>query len=136
MDIAERCDSLIVIGSSNSSNTRALERLAKEAGCTDVHRVNQASEIPLPLSGVVGVTAGASAPEELVQEVIDVLAPVNGVEEIHYVTEEEYFPPPRELRTLINAVGFFAALGFTDSRTKCEAEDRLIGASEVLQTLS
>ena len=115
MDIAERCDSLIVIGSSNSSNTRALERLAKEAGCTDVHRVNQASEIPLPLSGVVGVTAGASAPEELVQEVIDVLAPVNGVEEIHYVTEEEYFPPPRELRTLINAVGFFAALGFTDS---------------------
>ena len=62
--MAERCDSLIVIGSSNSSNTRALERLAKEAGCTDVHRVNQASEIPLPLSGVVGVTAGASAPEE------------------------------------------------------------------------
>ncbi len=136
MDIAERCDSLIVIGSSNSSNTRALERLAKEAGCTDVHRVNQASEIPLPLSGVVGVTAGASAPEELVQEVIDVLAPINGVEEIHYVTEEEYFPPPRELRTLINAVGFFAALCFTDLKTKCEAEDRLIGASEVLQTLS
>ncbi|GIR35390.1 MAG: hypothetical protein CM15mP49_07750 [Actinomycetota bacterium] len=106
MDIAERCDSLIVIGSSNSSNTRALERLAKEAGCTDVHRVNQASEIPLPLSGVVGVTAGASAPEELVQEVIDVLAPVNGVEEIHYVTEEEYFPSAARLRTLINAVGF------------------------------
>ena len=57
--------------------------------------VNQASEIPLPLSGVVGVTAGASAPEELVQEVLDVLSPVNGVEEIHYVTEEEYFPPLR-----------------------------------------
>ena len=91
MDIAERCDSLIVIGSSNSSNTRALERLAKEAGCTDVHRVNQASEIPLPLSGVVGVTAGASAPEELVQEVLDVLAPVNGVEEIHYVPKRNTF---------------------------------------------
>ena len=90
----------------------------------------------MPLSGVVGVTAGASAPEELVQEVLDVLSPVNGVEEIHYVTEEEYFPPPRELRPLINAVGFFAGLGFTDSKTKCEAEDRLIGASEVLQTLS
>ena len=90
----------------------------------------------MPLSGVVGVTAGASAPDELVEEVLDVLAPVNGVEEIHYITEEEYFPPPRELRSLIHSVGFFAGLGFSDSKTKCEAEDRLIGASEVLQTLS
>jgi 4-hydroxy-3-methylbut-2-enyl diphosphate reductase len=136
MDIAERCDSLIVIGSSNSSNTRALERLANEAGCSKVYRVNQASEIPLPLSGTIGVTAGASAPEELVQEVLDVLGPLNGVEEIHYVTEEEYFPPPRELRNLIHAVGFFASLGFSDLSIKQEAEDRLIGASEVLRTLT
>lgn len=136
MDIAEKCDSLIVIGSSNSSNTRALERLANEAGCEQVYRVNQASEIPLPLSGTVGVTAGASAPEELVQEVLDVLAPLDGVEEVHYVTEEEYFPPPRELRNLIHAVGFFAGLGLSDSNVKHEAEDRLIGASEVLRTLT
>ncbi|GIS38905.1 MAG: hypothetical protein Ct9H90mP11_02250 [Acidimicrobiales bacterium] len=98
-------------------------------------RVNQASEIPLPLSGVVGVTAGASAPEELVQEVIDVLAPVNGLRK--YITHRRgILSSAARIRTLINAVGFFAALGFTDLKTKCEAEDRLIGASEVLQTLS
>ena len=135
MDIAERCDSLIVIGSSNSSNTRALERLAIEAGCKDVHRINKALEIPLPLKGIIGVTAGASAPEELVQEVLDLLAPENGVEEIHYVTEEEYFPPPRELRNLINAVGFFAGLGLSASSQSQESEDRLISASEVLRSL-
>ena len=45
---------------------------------------------------MVGVTAGASAPEELVEAVIDRLAPRNGVEEIVITEEDEYFPPPRE----------------------------------------
>ncbi|MFL2992707.1 MAG: 4-hydroxy-3-methylbut-2-enyl diphosphate reductase [Acidimicrobiales bacterium] len=136
MAIAEQCDSVIVIGSSNSSNTRALERLAQEVGCGDVYRVNHADEIPQTLKGVVGVTAGASAPEELVQEVISKLAPHEGVEELHFVTEEEYFPPPRELRPLINAIGFFANLGFSKSELKPVNEDRSIGASEVLTTLT
>ncbi|HJM28759.1 MAG: 4-hydroxy-3-methylbut-2-enyl diphosphate reductase [Acidimicrobiales bacterium] len=135
LEIAEQCDSVIVIGSANSSNTRALERLAREVGCGKVLRVNHANEVPKTLIGVVGVTAGASAPEELVQEVISELAPVNGVEELNFVTEEEYFPPPRELRPLINAIGFFANLGFANSGVKSENEDRAIGASEVLTTL-
>ena len=135
MSIAEQCDSVIVIGSANSSNTRALERLAREVGCEGVYRVNQAEEVPETLTGIVGVTAGASAPEELVQEVISQLAPANGVEELNFVTEEEYFPPPRELRPLITAIGFFANLGFTDGEATPSNEDRLIGASEVLTTL-
>jgi len=135
MSIAEQCDSVIVIGSANSSNTRALERLAREVGCEGVYRVNHAGEIPEMLTGVVGVTAGASAPEELVQEVLYKLAPTNGVEELNYVTEEEYFPPPRELRPLITAIGFFANLGLTGSETNLSNEDRSIGASEVLTTL-
>ncbi|MFW2334515.1 4-hydroxy-3-methylbut-2-enyl diphosphate reductase, partial [Ilumatobacter sp.] len=61
--IAEQCDAIVVIGSSNSSNTRALEQLAREGGCEQVYRVNVADQLPADLAGTVGVTAGASAPE-------------------------------------------------------------------------
>jgi len=66
MELAHRCDVVVVIGSANSSNTRALEQLAREEGCERVYRVNSVDELPLDLTGTVGVTAGASAPEELV----------------------------------------------------------------------
>ena len=46
------------------------------------------------------MTAGASAPEELVQAVIARLAPRDGVELVHVTDEDEYFPPPRDLREL------------------------------------
>jgi 4-hydroxy-3-methylbut-2-en-1-yl diphosphate reductase len=69
MELAHRCDVVVVIGSANSSNTRALEQLAREEGCERVYRINSVAELPSDLSGIVGVTAGASAPEELVEEV-------------------------------------------------------------------
>ena len=84
---------LVVIGSANSSNTQALTRLATEAGCPRVFRVNGAEELPDDLTGTVGVTAGASAPEELVEAVIARLSPRHGVEEVTVTLEEEYFPP-------------------------------------------
>jgi len=59
------------------------------------------TRVPTDLNGVVGVTAGASAPEELVDAIIARLDPRDGVEEIRITTEEEYFPPPRELRELL-----------------------------------
>ena len=72
--MAERCDAIVVIGSANSSNTTALARLATDAGCQHVVRVNTAEELTDDLQGVVGVTAGASAPEQLVREVLERLA--------------------------------------------------------------
>src|SRR5688572_31579067 len=54
-EIAPRSSAVVVIGSANSSNTRALERLAVESGCERVFRVNSADEIPDDLTGVVGV---------------------------------------------------------------------------------
>ncbi|MGH9135488.1 MAG: 4-hydroxy-3-methylbut-2-enyl diphosphate reductase, partial [Acidimicrobiales bacterium] len=104
MEIAPRCDAIVVIGSANSSNTRALERLAREAGCGRVLRINTADELPGDLTGTVGVTAGASAPEELVDEVLARLDPVEGIDEVRITDEDEYFPPPRELRELLSAV--------------------------------
>ena len=73
--IAAHCDAVLVIGSANSSNTVALEKVARATGCPRVHRVNHAGEVPDDLHGTVGVTAGASAPEELVEAVIARLAP-------------------------------------------------------------
>jgi 4-hydroxy-3-methylbut-2-enyl diphosphate reductase len=121
-EIAKRADAIVVIGSANSSNTVALEKVARATGCEVVYRVNAADELPHDLSGVVGVTAGASAPEELVRAVIERLAPEEGVENVRVTDEDEYCPPPRELRELVGAQAL--------------ADDRHIAASDVLDGLA
>jgi len=133
--IADRSDAVVVIGSANSSNTVALARVASDAGCPRVVRVNSAEEIPSDLSGVIGVTAGASAPEELVESVIEQLAPGAGVEVVTRTTEEEYFPPPRALRELVGAVAAASAAGFATPRSP-PAADRERAASAVLAGLA
>ncbi len=136
MAMAPQCDAIVVIGSPNSSNTRALEKLALEAGAPRVFRVNQADELPDDLHGTVGVTAGASAPEELVDAVIDRLSPRGGVELLRVTDEDEYFPPPRNIRDLQTAIGTAAAamLG-ADRAASALADDRAMAASDVLAAL-
>ncbi len=107
--LAGQADAVVVIGSENSSNTVALEQVARSFGCPRVVRVNDASELPDDLSGTVGVTAGASAPEALVQAVVARLDPTEGVHRSPVTVEEEYFPPPPELRDLLR--GLESALG-------------------------
>jgi 4-hydroxy-3-methylbut-2-enyl diphosphate reductase len=137
ISIAPKVDAFVVIGSSNSSNTRALERLAMESGCNSVFRVNSADELPNNLSGIVGVTAGASAPEELVMGVLAKLNPSNGVEEIFVTDEDEYFPPPRNIRDLQSAidVAVTAMCGASVLATP-RMDDRSLAASTVLEALS
>ncbi len=137
MEIARECNAIVVIGSENSSNTRALEKLAKDVGCKNVFRVNDASELPNDLSGIVGVTAGASAPEELVAEIIRLLAPKNGVREVKIAHEDEYFPPPRHIRQLQAAIELAATAmlgGSHDSRRI--VDDKKVAASTVLAQLA
>ena len=135
VQIAERCDAVVVIGSANSSNTVALEKVARAAGSPRVLRVNGADELPDDLGGVVGVTAGASAPEELVGAVIARLDPAQGVEEVAYTAEAEYFPPPRELRDLLVAIDAVASFALAAPCTPRRTADRDLAASEVLATL-
>ena len=137
MKIAEQCDAIIVIGSDNSSNTRALEKLAREFGCQNVYRVNDVSELPKSLTGVVGITAGASAPEELVTQIITQLAPSHGVEEIKIAQEDEYFPPPRHIRQLQIGIETVTTvmLGGVLSNRKI-VDDRKLAASTVLALLA
>jgi 4-hydroxy-3-methylbut-2-enyl diphosphate reductase len=137
--IASEANAVVVIGSANSSNTVALETVALASGCPRVLRVNEADELPDDLVGTVGVTAGASAPEALVEEVIARLAPRLGVTEVTVTTEDEYFPPPPELRELLRAVG--STLGFMAGRpdpprADPAAGDRAISAADVLDMLA
>jgi 4-hydroxy-3-methylbut-2-enyl diphosphate reductase len=137
MEIAPKCDAVVVIGSANSSNTTALARLALDAGCPRVFRVNSESELPSDLSGTIGVTAGASAPEELVEAVIAKLAPTHGVEEVRITDEDEYFPPPRNLRDLLTAIDVVATVGFGGTlRDRPGVNDRQLHASDVLAGLA
>ncbi|MGH9068281.1 MAG: 4-hydroxy-3-methylbut-2-enyl diphosphate reductase [Acidimicrobiales bacterium] len=136
--MAGRADCVVVIGSANSSNTVALEKVARAAGCPRVYRVNAASELPDDLSGTVGVTAGASAPEELVDAVVARLAPRLGVEEVHVTLEDEYFPPPPELRELLRiaATAAGAMVGAPASDVPPLADDRGMAASGALDALA
>jgi 4-hydroxy-3-methylbut-2-enyl diphosphate reductase len=136
MAMAPRCAAIVVIGSANSSNTRALEKLAVEAGCPRVYRVNHVDELPEDLVGTIGVTAGASAPEELVDAVIARLAPRTGVEEINVTDEDEYFPPPRNIRELQAAIEL-AATTMTGGSLQAGPlmDDRALAASDVLAAL-
>lgn len=137
MELAERCDAVVVIGSANSSNTVALEKLARESGCPRVYRINDPAELPADLEGTVGLTAGASAPEELVEAVIARLDPAHGVEEVRITTEDEYFPPPRNLRDLlvaIDSVATFTLGGAVPDRPP--VNDRAVKASDALAALA
>jgi 4-hydroxy-3-methylbut-2-enyl diphosphate reductase len=132
--IAPKSDAVVVIGSANSSNTVALAKVAAAAGAAEVFRVNSPEEVPTDLHGTVAVTAGASAPDELVQAVIARLAPRDGVEEVRFTDEDEYFPPPRALRELLSAVEGAVGLALGAPATT-GTPDRDVAASDVLATL-
>ena len=135
-EIAPRVDAFVVIGSSNSSNTRALERLALEGGCPRVIRINTADELPDDLAGVVGVTAGASAPEELVEAVLERLSPTEGVEEVRVTDEDEYFPPPRNIRELQGAIeDLITVMAGGSVLSTPGMDERSLAASTVLEAL-
>ena len=99
--IAGECDRLIVIGAPNSSNSLRLVEVAERLG-TPAHLVQRGTDVdPAWLEGIstLGITAGASAPEKLVREVIDAVASVRPIVEDVVVTAEEnmVFKLPRGL---------------------------------------
>jgi 4-hydroxy-3-methylbut-2-enyl diphosphate reductase len=136
--IAATADAVIVIGSANSSNTVALAKVAEAAGCKRVLRINGAFELPDDLSGTVAVTAGASAPESLVNEVLEFLNPVNGVEISSVTVEDEYFPPPPELREMLKTLSAVLDLALnTGTVSTFDGQaDREFTAAEVLSSVS
>ena len=100
--LADDCDLVLVVGSTNSSNSRRLVEVSERAGCPAL-LVDDASEIrpeSLVDASRVGVTAGASAPESLVQGVVRALDGLGGarVSERTVATEDVHFKLPPELK--------------------------------------
>jgi 4-hydroxy-3-methylbut-2-enyl diphosphate reductase len=100
--IAPKSDLLLVIGAPNSSNSQRLVEVARVAGCPHAYLVQRAAEIDWRwFEGVrtVGITAGASAPEVLVQEVIAAIRQhyLTQIDEISVTEETTHFKLPRAL---------------------------------------
>jgi 4-hydroxy-3-methylbut-2-enyl diphosphate reductase len=103
--MAPACDRMIVVGSPNSSNSLRLVEVAERAGCPYAVLIQRAAEIDWDMfDGItrLGVTAGASAPEVLVDEIIDAFKArfAATVETVTTAAEAIAFKLPRELREM------------------------------------
>jgi len=101
--VAPKVDAMIVVGAPNSSNSQRLKEVAERAGCPHAVLLQRAADIDWQALGAIGslaITAGASAPEVLVEEVLDAFAARYDlhVETESAVTENVFFPLPRVLR--------------------------------------
>jgi 4-hydroxy-3-methylbut-2-enyl diphosphate reductase len=101
--MAPKADAMLVIGAPNSSNSKRLVEVGKRAGCAYAQLVQRATDIDWrALEGIrtIGITAGASAPEELVNEVIDAFRARFDVtvEMVETAVENVEFKVPRVLR--------------------------------------
>ena len=108
-DLAGRCEVVLVVGSPNSSNSNRLRELAERMNCK-AYLIENASEIQQSwFDGVeaVGVTAGASAPEVLIQEVLQQLQDWGGKQpdELSGIEENVTFSLPKALRIPVTEVG-------------------------------
>jgi 4-hydroxy-3-methylbut-2-enyl diphosphate reductase len=108
--MAADCDLVIVVGSTNSSNSVRLVEVALEAGAAAAHLVDDATEVQTSwLEGMstVGVTSGASVPEILVTELLETLAAqgFDSVQEVRDTEESLLFALPPELRRDMRAAG-------------------------------
>jgi 4-hydroxy-3-methylbut-2-enyl diphosphate reductase len=101
--VAPEVDAMVVVGAPNSSNSQRLREVAERAGCPRAVLVQRAADIDWSFfDGItsLGVTAGASAPEILVQEIMDVFAARYDlrIDFVSAATEDMFFPLPRTLR--------------------------------------
>ncbi len=101
--IADKCDMVLVVGAPNSSNSQRLVEVAKTSGCSKSMLVQRATEIDWSLMqgiSTLGITAGASAPEVLVNEVVDAFRERFSVKVETVKTKDENveFKLPRQLR--------------------------------------
>ncbi len=100
--MAGKCDLMLVIGSRNSSNSARLVEVARDCG-TDAHLIDSAREVReewLDGRRVVGVSSGASAPEELVEELVDFFRArgVSDIAEFDVIREDVRFMLPKQIR--------------------------------------
>ena len=102
-NIANKCDLFLIVGSQQSSNSQRLVEVAKKNGSKESYLVHQDFELPIELiknAKCIGVSSGASAPEVLVDRLLDQIKEIRKikVEEVEIVKENVEFKLPKELR--------------------------------------
>ena len=107
--LAAECDLVLVIGSRNSSNSNRLVEVVRELG-TNSHLIDNASQMQedwLDGANIVGISSGASAPEELVQELVQLFRDrgVDDVQELEVVREDVRFMLPKAIRQGLAGAG-------------------------------
>jgi 4-hydroxy-3-methylbut-2-enyl diphosphate reductase len=107
--MATTCDLMLVIGSRNSSNSVRLVEVARDCG-TEAHLIDNAREVQeewLQGRRVVGISSGASAPENLVAELVELFRErgVEDISEFHVVREDVRFMLPKQIREAVAAGG-------------------------------
>jgi 4-hydroxy-3-methylbut-2-enyl diphosphate reductase len=105
--MAGDCDLMLVIGSRNSSNSVRLVEVARDCG-TEAHLIDNAGEVQeewLQGAGVVGISSGASAPENLVQELVELFRArgVRDISEFDVIREDVRFMLPKQIREAVAA---------------------------------
>ena len=138
LEILPEVNTVLVVGSENSSNTKALVSMVNNQG-VEAYRVDNVNDIEnLNLNGNIAITAGASAPDHLVYEIIDKINPIN-LEQFRLKEEDEYFPLPQQLRSNIkNISDFLNILNTSENNPKSEYginNDKKWTATEALNSL-
>ncbi len=138
LEILPKVDSVLVVGSENSSNTKALVSMVQNKGVT-AYRVDNVKDLDgISLNGNIAITAGASAPDHIVYEIIDNINPIN-LEYFKLKEEVEYFPLPQQLRKNIRLISNFLN-NFNESVNKPDTKlginnDKDWTATEALNSL-
>ena len=102
-NIANKCDLFLIVGSQQSSNSQRLVEVAKKNGSKESYLVHQDFELPIELiknAKCIGVSSGASAPDVLVDRLLDQIKEIRKikVEEVEIIKENVEFKLPKELR--------------------------------------
>jgi len=138
INISNKVDIVLVVGSSTSSNTNALVTTINNLG-KDAYRIETLDDLRnLNLDGTdVAITAGASAPDHIVKEITEHLNP-NNLEFYIDTTEEEYFPLPKELRRNITGLSKLLINMFPKNNKEALngiSKDKSWSATEALSSL-
>ena len=138
LDVLPNVDSVLVVGSENSSNTNALVKMV-ESKDVKAYRIEDTEDLKkIKIDGNVALTAGASAPDYLVFNIINELKPTQIVD-FEHKNEDEYFPLPKELRNNVKLIASFLEL-FNQSEIIPEknngiSNDKNWSATEALNSL-
>ena len=138
LDVLPNVDSVLVVGSENSSNTNALVKMV-ESKNVKAYRIEDTEDLKkIKIDGNVALTAGASAPDYLVFNIINELKPIQIVD-FEHKNEDEYFPLPKELRNNVKLIASFLEV-FNQSEIIPEknngiSNDKNWSATEALSSL-